>query len=727
MPLPCILPSAFLVDDTTMNNAQFKHYQIKHALGEGGFGQVFEAWDSKLCRSVALKRLKNLGGSLLHEARMGAQLEHAAFVKVHAVEDDEDSQTIVMELVRGQTLKQMLQAGPLPAEQSLDIVQQIAQAMQEAHAKGLIHGDLKPSNLIVDPNGKVRILDFGLASQADPEVTTSLMQADPQGTISYMAPERLMGAASSVQSDVYALGVILYELLNGKRPFAELSGLALAAAHMQSSCEQWPFATSLSLGLRNLILSMTAKEPAQRLSSMAEVLECIARFVASTTFSKIATTNSAPQSEQAALQAQSRLKRPVFRMAALLLVVSLLGMGIWRAIPWVPVWLAAAKPFSESLAMKNGMEALKRYDRRGGLDDAVKNFSEVLERNPQNAAAIAAISLAHSLRYLSDGRDEVWLQKADAGAQQAMQMNNQIALSHIAKGWVLRCQGKFSQTLPFYDQALALDPSNTFALIGKMVALRNLRRYDEARKEVQVAMQRFPNERMFVDESGMQFHAQGNFSAAEQAFRTSIKMQPDATNAYANLNASLLQQSRYEEGLQVLQQGLQIQPNATLYTSMGNAYIFLGDYMAAAQAFESAVSPTKGNPADYLGWANLGDAYSWLPGKTNEASKAYMKAHELLAQRIAKSKEDFVLYSRMGLYAARLARKDESERNIKKAISMAPNDANVHYRAGVAQELLGNRSGALAEIKKAKLLGYPPNFIKGDPDLVQLRRDPAFE
>ena len=177
--------------DVTTGTVSWKHYQIGKCLGEGGFGQVYEAWDSKLCRPVAIKRLKRAAvtqADLAREARMAASLRHAAFVKIHALEEDGETQSIVMELVPGVTLKEWARASPPTEREALRVVRQIAEAMHEAHASGLIHGDLKPSNLIVEPSGKVRILDFGLAIKNDEQVTASLAQGDPQGTIAYMAP-----------------------------------------------------------------------------------------------------------------------------------------------------------------------------------------------------------------------------------------------------------------------------------------------------------------------------------------------------------------------------------------------------------------------------------------------------------------------------------------------------------------------------------------------------------
>ncbi len=273
-----ITPQPSRLDTTPTESANLGHYQLRQCLGEGGFGQVFEAWDQQLLRSVAIKRLKNTTspeqtGSLLREARLAAGLKHPAFVKVHALERGQDnSHSIVMELVEGQTLKQLLASQRLSEAAALDIVGQIAQAMQAAHAAGMTHGDLKPSNLMQEPSGQIRILDFGLACQSDAVATTSMLQLDPQGTLAYMAPERLLGAPLSPLCDIYALGVILYELLSGVRPLGDLGGLALAAAQVQVLSEQWPWPGSISAQLKDLILVMTAKVPTQRLQTMDAVL-----------------------------------------------------------------------------------------------------------------------------------------------------------------------------------------------------------------------------------------------------------------------------------------------------------------------------------------------------------------------------------------------------------------------------------------------------------------------
>ncbi|MBP1203954.1 serine/threonine-protein kinase [Duganella sp. 1411] len=703
--------------DVTTSQISWKHYHIGKCLGEGGFGQVHEAWDSKLCRPVAIKRLKHAAvdhADLAREARMAASLRHPAFVKIHALEDDGQTQSIVMELVPGVTLKEWARARAPTEQDALRVVAQIAEAMHEAHASGLIHGDLKPSNLIVEPSGKVRILDFGLAIKHDDQLTASLAQADPQGTIAYMAPERLLGAAPSAASDIYALGMILYELCNGARPHAHLTGLSLAAAITQSNSEQWSYAPTLSPAAVRLMRAMTATPAERRIGSMQEALEQLAAASAGA----VAATPPPTSGPRA---------HPRRRLIGLALVVLLLALaGLWRFGPDPLQVRQALTPYSESQEIKNGLAALKFFDRPGNLDRAGGNFSTVLKHNADSAAAVAGMAIVYRFRYLSDAEDPLWLQKADAGVQQAMRLNDQLALSQAARALVLDAQGKSEAALAAAERALSLDPLDFFGWHAKLTALRHLRRYDEARTAAEQAIGRFPQERVFADHLGTVHFEQGNYADAERAFRSSLQIQPDAVYAYANLFGALMAQNRGDDALQVLQQGLQIRPSARLFNNLGNAFFLRGDYVSAAAAFENAVSPQKGNPADYLMWANLADTLLWIPGREQQAREAYERAMQLLAPRLERSPGNAVLVSRMGLYSARVGDKAGAEALLRRAVEAAPKGPDIRFRAGLGYELIGNRDAALTEIAKARELGYPLKFIEAEPDLIALRRDSRY-
>ncbi|NRR28986.1 protein kinase [Oxalobacteraceae bacterium] len=704
-------------------SASLSHYELRQCLGEGGFGLVFEAWDSKLLRGVAIKRLKKEvlpaqgEHGLIREAQLAASLRHPAFVKIHAIEDDAHSHAIVMELVPGQTIRQLLQQHPLGEGLAIGIVRQVAQAMQEAHAAGLVHGDLKPSNLMLEPDGTVRILDFGLAAQADPQATTSMRELDPQGTIAYMAPERLVGAALSPASDIYALGVILYELLSGARPHANLSGLALAAAQMQSSSGQWDYQGVASPALIQLVRAMTERDLKQRLASMQQVDAYLAQ--------------PAPALAGAPMLAVNRPRRwSAWRRPAViaLLAATLAGAAVWQLrlpLPLLPQ-AVSARPNSIAQEMQQGYEALTQFDRPEKLDAAIAHFNLILAHERHNAAAVAGLSLAYSYRYSSADEDETWLQKAAASAQQALALNDQLALGHVAAGRVQTMRHEDAAALKSFERALALEPTNSLATLGKMMVLRLLQRRGEAIQLAEQCLQRTPDERLCADSLGSAYYEQGDHAAAERAFRYSIKVQPDAVYSYANLSAVLQRENRQEEALQVLQQGLQVRSSAVLYGNLGTALFVRGDYVAAAAAFEHAVAPSGGDPSHYLAWANLADTLLWIPGREAEARKAYQRALELGEPKLARAAGDSTLVSRIGLYSARTGDRIRALALMARALGQAPGNANVQFRAALAYELLDMRTEALAAIAKARTLGYPVKLIEAEPDLLKLRRDSRY-
>jgi serine/threonine-protein kinase len=722
-----------LDDNVSTPVEQFRHYRLGRHLGAGGFGEVREAWDDTLQRRVAIKRLKAAGlpqhpGSLLQEARLAASLEHPAFVKIYSIEADGAGHAIVMELVSGLTLRELIASGPIATERVFDLVAQAAAAMQAAHERGLVHGDLKPSNLMVDDAGKLRILDLGLAFHDDAQATTSIMQLDQQGTIAYMAPECLLGKPSSRLSDVYALGVLFYEMICGERPFASLSGLALAAAHMQSSSATWVFPASTPAPLIELIRSMTARQPEQRLGGMEAVGAGLAACRDGTPAAAAPQPVEKPVPAPAPLRALGRtstLRRLRSRKALLggALVLAL-GVGGGVALDYARTGTPA---FSRAATITRALHALESFDQTEKLEAARADFAALLANDSNNAAAVAGMSLVDSFRYAGDTQDETWLKRADAAAQQAMQLEPTLALSHVAQAWVLFNHGKGEQALTAAEAALGMEPDNYFAALSKIDCLIKLRRYDEARVWGEAMLRRHPGQHVFADALGIVHHRQGHYKEAEQAFRLSIRLQPDSSNAYANLNDALLRQGRSDEALQVVQQGLQVRPNAILYSNLGNALFQRGDYVGAASAFERAVTPPAGSPNKYLGWANLGDTLLWIPGREAEARSAYAKAKALLAPLLARNPDDVTMVSRMGLYAARSGDGAGAMAMAAKALAMAPKSPDVHFRAALAYELLHHRELALDALAQAQRLGYPVSAIEAEPDFVALRRDARYQ
>lgn len=703
-----------------------ERYRLGKLLGNGGFGDVHEAWDPALQRSVAIKRLKpdlvrDQPDNLLQEARLAASLRHPAFIQIYSLEDDGHSKSIVMELVGGKTLHQLLSTTKLSRDQILDIVCQLADAMAQAHAAGLIHGDLKPANLMIEPSGQLRIMDFGLARKIDPLATESGDVLQTQGTIAYLAPEILNGKHPSTLSDIYAVGVLMYEMMHGERPFAHLHGLALAAAQVQSSCTQWKFSANADQDMVALVRAMCVPDPTTRVPTM-DAVKSAARALREPD-----TTASGPLSWPSIAKVPKSPNRIGRRIACcVILAVFVLGGGTYLSTSknliyqWIP-------PTSEAAKISNGMEALRYFDREGSLDIAINNFNSLLKTQPNHAAAAAGLSLAYALRYIGDRGDATWLQKADASAQTALALDDQLALGYAAKSYVRWHQNRNDESLQLADKSLQLDPKNLFALNTKSGVLLYMKNYVEAERSIQTARKLYPKERLFIDQLGELRFRQNDYIGAEQAFRESIETEPDAIYAYANLSNVLLRQGRENEALQVLQQGLQVRPNGLLYSNLGTALFSKGDYVGAAKAYEHAVSTSKGNSLGYLRWANLGDTLRWIPGRERDSQQAYRKAATLLKPKLASTPNDVTLMSRMGLYAAKMGDEATALEFSKKAVQAKPQDSDVRFRAAVAYELSGQRDAALVELNSAQELGYPTKLIGTEPDLLALRSDPRFD
>ncbi len=260
-------------------------YEVIAPLGAGGMGEVYRARDTRLGREVAVKVMRE-GAIHNAEARRRfrgegialCRLSHPNVAAVFDVGTEEDVDFLVMELIPGASLDERLREGPLPAADVLPLSLQLAEGIAAAHGRGIVHRDLKPGNIRITPEGRLKVVDFGLALELDAAVSpesmaTVTLPGQAAGTLAYMAPEVLSGARADTRSDVFALGVVLYELATGRHPFPANSAIELLNAMANRSAPPpRTLRPELPQGLDAVILGAMHREPSQRPATASEVL-----------------------------------------------------------------------------------------------------------------------------------------------------------------------------------------------------------------------------------------------------------------------------------------------------------------------------------------------------------------------------------------------------------------------------------------------------------------------
>jgi eukaryotic-like serine/threonine-protein kinase len=265
-------------------------YEILSAIGAGGMGEVYEAHDTKLGRNVAIKVLPAAFvndpeplARFQREARMLAALNHPNIATIHGLEQSGGTQFLVMELVPGETLADRIKAGPVPVEEALKIAVQIAEALEAAHQKNIIHRDLKPANVKVTPDGKVKVLDFGLAKAFEGDSANDEMNNSPTlshaatlqgvilGTAAYMSPEQARGKAVDKRTDLWALGCVLYEMLAGKPAFLGEDTTEILAAVVKTDPDWNQLPTSTPTKIFDLLRRCLQKDKTLRMQAAGDV------------------------------------------------------------------------------------------------------------------------------------------------------------------------------------------------------------------------------------------------------------------------------------------------------------------------------------------------------------------------------------------------------------------------------------------------------------------------
>jgi len=335
---------------TLAAGARLGPYEIAAKLGEGGMGEVWRATDTKLRRDVAIKVLpaaftadKERLARFEREAQLLAQLHHPNIASIFGLEESDDARALVMELVEGPTLAERLEQGALPFQEVLSIAVQIALALEAAHVKGIVHRDLKPQNVKVSGDGTVKVLDFGLAKAMDPAAnstsaadlarsptllnspTLTAVQGTQLGVIlgtaAYMAPEQARGAAVDKRADIWAFGVVLYEMLVGKSLFSADTVTDTLAGVLKTEIDFTKLPASTPAAIRRLLRRCLERNPKNRLHDIADARIVLDEVISGKLEEGDARTGGAPG-------ASSRQRRLQWALAAIAAVATVAAVAL---------------------------------------------------------------------------------------------------------------------------------------------------------------------------------------------------------------------------------------------------------------------------------------------------------------------------------------------------------------------------------------------------------------
>lgn len=771
-------------------------YSVKQRVGGGGMGVVHEAHDQRLDRTVALKFLQPQFGAdnvaaerFRLEARTVAALEHPNICTVHEIGETEDGLLyLVMPLYEGETVQQRLNRGPLSVEMAVTVAMQVLRGLAKAHARGIIHRDVKPSNVFITSDGAVKLLDFGIAKLADVTLTGSA--AGPIGTLAYMSPEQALGAPLDVRTDIWSVGVMLYEMLTGQRPWVNGAAAAMTGALRQ------PVPTTLrslrsdvTPELEAAVMKAIERATDQRYQGAQE----FERALAALGVAKISSEGSivgAPVRTAPESQAARVVRMKPLLLTALLVVVALGAWFVADRRDKANVALATAiksiavLPFADRSAAGNqgyfadGMteELISTLSRVDGLKVASATSVFAYKGSREDVRAIGralGVSLVvegslrrsdNQLRMVAtlvnvDDGLRVWTREFDRQTGDAFAMQQEIAQevaralqlrlvignadANVARpdadayelylkgryAWATRTEESMRTALQFFEQAVQKDPNYAPALAGVADANAVLGFYDYLRP---------------VDA----------FPKAEAAAQQAIALDPTLAAPHATLGyAALYYHWDLAKGEAAFRRSIELDGD------YATAHQWYGNLLAAAGRFDEAVREMQRaqqiDPLSLIARA----AEGWVHWHAGNDSLALARFREVLAQSpdyqvalnwqgmaylavdsiapaIAAHRRLLALADSSGLNIATLAhtlavagQREEAMRLLR--ILLARDAAGSYvpsYEVAKVYVALDLPADALSWLEKARAQrSHSLVFLRVDPQFASLRTDPRFQ
>ena len=492
-----------------------QHYEISARCLDRSIEQLdmlFEARDTRLSRPVFIRQLRvadQQSDDLLRRARSIASLKHPCFVKIHAIEFDLEYIWIVTEKLDAVPLRLWISDHHGDEKTILRYLLQLAKALSEAHALGIAHGQLSAAHLLIDQTNHIRLDYFRFDLSALAKSNDVIDRFDKLADIAYLAPENFRNNQMTASADMYALGVIFYEMLIGHLPFAQLQGLSLVAAQLQTTSDHWTWSPALSSGAHTLMLKLTSNDSGTRMTA-----EQVAGFARETwnldlisgSLDSLSVRFLQQQIQQKEAQASYKRSRIIWASIVIFALCTVLltqfEFSFWRQL------ISVVQPYSERQDLEQGVQALAFFYRTEKLEQAEHHFNQVLIHRPRQAEAIAGLSIVYNFRYGDESRDEVWREKAKAAAQQAMTIDADSALVQVANALVLgRFQSQSDRANTAIQTAILSAPKNQAVhQLAHRMRVRILvwnRQYDAGLEKIRLSLEEYPDDWFMYQMQGL--------------------------------------------------------------------------------------------------------------------------------------------------------------------------------------------------------------------------------